>query len=213
MVGGYYFTYEDFRADNESREKIAPYFYSFFAFPGQPGYNTLDLGKYLSLFVLDSDHTNPIDGVQTEWLSEQLKRRKEVLHKIPIYDVGAYSSYRKFNGRIPQRIRQHWLPLFEEHGVKVAFENHDHAYKRTYPLKRNKRDENGIVYIGDGSWGRIPRGVDDVATTWYLKKGAAEKSFVIMTIQGHSQSMLMINDEAQLIDSYPPLVKESRKCH
>jgi tight adherence protein B len=57
------------------REEIAPYFYNLFPFPGHPGYNVLDFGDYMSLLLLDTDHSGPIEGQQTSWLEEQLAAR------------------------------------------------------------------------------------------------------------------------------------------
>jgi acid phosphatase type 7 len=202
---GYYFHYENYVANDSSRESIAPFFYKLFAFPGQPGYNILDFGNYLSLVILDSDHTNPVEGEQTRWLSEQLQSRRNMHHIVPVYHVPAYSSVRNFEDEIPKRIRKFWLPLFEEHGVKVAFENHDHTYKLTYPIKNNKIDEEGIVFIGDGSWGRIPRAVRN-KDAWYIKSADSVRCFVIMSIQGRHQSLLMINaEDGEVMDSYPSI--------
>ena len=38
-------------------------------------------------------------------------------------------------------------------------EHHDHTYKRTHPLTDGLHDKNGVLYLGDGSWGklRIPK--------------------------------------------------------
>lgn len=52
-----------------------------------------------------------------------------------IYHVPAYPSARSFTGRTQSMIRKHWVPLFEKSTMNLAFENHDHAYKRTYPIK------------------------------------------------------------------------------
>jgi hypothetical protein len=50
-------------------------------------------------------------------------------------------------------VREYWAPLFERYGVQIAFENHDHVYKRTVPLRSGAPHADGVVYIGDGSWG------------------------------------------------------------
>jgi len=138
---------------DEMRTLVAPFFYGLWAFPGHPGYGFLDLGDYATLIVLDSDHTTPVEGLQTAWLENVLKERKDSRHLLPVYHVPAYPSVRPFDGRTSVSIRQHWVPLFEQAGVRIAFEHHDHAYKRTHSLLQNKRDERGIVYVGDGAWG------------------------------------------------------------
>jgi hypothetical protein len=49
--------------------------------------------------------------------------------------------------------------LFDRYGVQLAFENHDHTFKRTYPLRAGKLDPRGTVYLGDGCLSEHPRGV------------------------------------------------------
>jgi len=43
--------------------------------------------------------------------------------------------------------------LFYKHGVNVAFQGHVHAYERTYPVYKQKRDEKGTMYINIGDAG------------------------------------------------------------
>ncbi len=202
VAGGYY-NPERFSGNDQDREKYAPYFYSLYAFPGHPGYNVLDFGNYLSLFMLDSGHNNPIEGEQTAWLEKKLNERKNVLHKIPVYHVGAYPSARDFTSSIATQIRFNWLPLFEEHNVKLAFENHDHTYKRTFPIKRNEIHENGIVFVGDGAWGVYVRETHKVEDTWYLNKALSQRHFILLTLHGSHQQLTVVNEDGQIIDSYP----------
>jgi hypothetical protein len=51
--------------------------------------------------------------------------------------------------------RKHWVPLFEKYRVPVVLEHHDHTFKRTKPLVDGAADDNGVLYLGDGSWGRL----------------------------------------------------------
>ncbi|MCH8508279.1 MAG: metallophosphoesterase family protein [Phycisphaerales bacterium] len=205
VLGGYYWgsqrgreAYEDTDA---FRESIAPYFYSMFAFPGHPGYGVLDFGSYLSLFLLDTDHSGPVEGTQTEWLAERLAERAgRFTHVIPVYHVPAYPSVRSFTGGTTTRVREHWSPLFEKHGVRVAFENHDHAYKRTVPIRAGEPHEGGVVYIGDGAWGVGVRAVHDAAETWYLERSASERHLILLTIAGEHLDLKVINEDGGLID-------------
>jgi len=192
----------DFTFDDAGREKIAPYFYSLFAFPGQPGYNVLDFSDYLSLVILDSDHSNPVES-QNEWLEETLAARQEVRNLFPVYHVPAYPSHRSYDGTVSVMVRAHWVPLFEKYGVEIAFENHDHTYKRTHPIRDGKVDETGIVYIGDGAWGVGTRDVHPVDETWYLARAESKRHAIIVTLQGTHRSFLMVDENGEIIDTYP----------
>jgi hypothetical protein len=43
--------------------------------------------------------------------------------------------------------------LFDKYHVKAVFENHEHQYKKTFPLLNNTVNPNGTIYFGDGAMG------------------------------------------------------------
>ncbi|MFQ5961908.1 MAG: purple acid phosphatase family protein [Candidatus Methylomirabilales bacterium] len=175
----------------------APFFYSLFAMPGPRGYNVLDIGGYMSVVLLDSEHTHPIDGKQTDWLRRTLAGRQEVPHLFAVYHVPAYPSVRKFDNRVSTKVREHWVPVFEEFGVDVVFEHHDHAYKRTHPIRAGTIDAQGVLYLGDGGWGVLPRKPRE---RWYLAKTASTQHFILVRIDGRSRSFLAMDGDGQVID-------------
>jgi|694.fasta_scaffold14425_4 hypothetical protein len=182
--------------------KDAPFFYSLFEMPGWQGYNVLDFGKYMSIILLDSGHTHSIRGKQTQWLYQTLNARKDVPNKFVIYHVAAFPSVRKFDGKIQEQIRRYWVPLFEQFGVKNVFENHDHAYKRTRPIKNKRIDPTGIVYVGDGGWAvEDPRPVNPL-DTWYLAKAIASRNVVLVTLQDTMRHFIAIDDNGTIIDEF-----------
>jgi hypothetical protein len=140
----------------------APFFYSLFdgLYP-EKGFATLDFGDYLSLVMLDTGHTSPIGGEQTEWLDSTLRARADHPNVFIVNHVPAYPSYRPAE-TIPGKEagtgvenRKFWVPLFEKHRVPVVLEHHDHTFKRSKLLLNGLSDKNGVLYLGDGSWGRI----------------------------------------------------------
>lgn len=150
---------EGWPGTDAARAEVAPFFYSLFAFPGHPGYGVIDVGDYASFVILDTEHTTPVAGPQTDWLRSTFAARPRVPHLIPVYHVPAYPSHRPFEGGVSRNIREHWVPLFEQSGLRLAFEHHDHTYKRTHPLRGGQPHPEGIIYAGDGNWGigsRIP---------------------------------------------------------
>jgi acid phosphatase type 7 len=195
-----------YAGDDVSRAAIAPYFYSLFAMPGQPGYNVLDFGDYMSIVLLDTDHSNPIDGEQARWLADTLEARRHVPHVFPLYHVPAFPSVRSYHGSVSARVREHWVPLFERSSVRVAFENHDHAYKRTHPIRDGRVSQDGIVYIGDGCWGvgerEIGRDQSD-EEPWYIKRARSRRHFILTTIHGPHQHFLIVDRDGHIIDEYP----------
>lgn len=191
----------------ERLEDEAPYYYAMFPFPGVPGYGVLDVSDYLSIVVLQAGFGAKVEGKQTQWLEKTLRERGKVPHIFPLYHHGVYPTIRPVH-TAQQKL---WAPLFEKYGVRVAFENHDHAYKRTYPIRDGKRvaDGEGVVYLGDGSWGQLRTKIN--AENWYLARALAVRSFIIGTIQpkkdGVDQYFRMYDQYGNLIDSYPEMNK------
>jgi hypothetical protein len=180
----------------------APAYYAQFPTPGDRGYESVDFGNYLSVLLLDSGITHPMDGEQLSWLEKTLHQRRKVPHLVPIYHIPAYPSVRPElegeNGELTAQVRNLWCPLFEKNGVKIAFENHDHSYKRTHPIKAGRIDPSGIIYLGDGAWGvrlRKPQ-----AERWYLDKADAIRHLFLVTVSNEGRQVLAVNDKGEFFD-------------
>lgn len=185
----------------------AAVFSALFPMPGKRIYNVLDFDDYLSIILLDSGHANSVTGVQAKWLECILKERKDILHRFPVYHVPAFPSIRRYKSRRSAIIRKAWVPIFEKEGIKIVFEHHDHAYKRTFPLLKGKINPNGITYIGDGGWGvEEPRECND--KRFYLSKFASIRNFIKVSIDSESESIDCINDDGQIMDRFEFLFKK-----
>ncbi len=181
----------------------APYYSTFIAFPGPDTFGVLDFGDYLSLFLLDSGHAAFIDGEQTDWLRRELYLRSHVRHLIPVYHVPAWPSVRNFDDFLITQVRNHWVPLFEEYGVRLAFENHDHTYKRTHPIRNGQIDPTGIHYVGDGAWGvrtRQIRTLEDGSRPWYLAEADSLRHYIMGEIDGDLIRLEMYDEDGRHID-------------
>ncbi len=181
----------------------APYFYALFPFPDTHGRVVLDFGDYMSLIVLDSDHTQPIDGEQAAWLSVVLAERSGRAHLFAAYHVPAWPSHRSLEDKQSRRVREHWVPLFEAYGVDACFEHHDHTYKRTHPIRGLDVDPDGVVYLGDGAWGVSPRGVKNPDKTWYLARAEKRNHVFVTTIHGTARLHEAIDPDGVVFDRYP----------
>lgn len=145
-------------------------------------YRCLDFGSYLSLLLLDTGHSCPISGKQTLWLQQTLQAKSSSLFKMAVYHEAAYPSYYLYNGWVPKQIRKYWVPLFEQYGLHMGFEHHNHCYKRTYPIKNGRVDHQGVTYLGDGCWGVRPRQPYNFQKAWFLAKTEALQSCYIVNL-------------------------------
>ncbi len=175
-------------------------FYELFALPNKGvSFRALDVGNYLTLLLLDTGHSYHIEGEQTKWLKRALSARENISYKLAVYHIGAYPSVYPYLGNAPQKIRSHWSPLFERYHLNAAFEHHNHAYKRSHPMKKELIDPDGVVYMGDGSWGVNPR---KPKALWYLDKWAQVNAVCRVTLKSQSGLVQAVNNKGEIIDSW-----------
>jgi acid phosphatase type 7 len=185
----------------------APFFYALFdGLFTETGYASLDFGDYLSLVLLDTNHTTPIEGAQTDWLAQTLKRREQCPSVFVFNHVPAYPSFRPFDAGLfggdagtGVGNRQHWVPLFERYNVDAVFEHHDHTFKRTHPLLDGHTNKNGIVYLGDGSWGKIRKPAKPEARP-YLAVTDEAYHLSVHRIEGDQRFHVALSDTGRVVD-------------
>lgn len=179
----------------------APFFFGFFG-QDEGSYFARRFGSNLVFFVLDSGHVARHGGMQSFWLSWALKRHEAVPHKAAIYHVPLYPSHRAFAGEYSRRGREHWAPLFDRYDLSVAFENHDHTWKRSRPLRGNRVAEDGVLYLGDGCWGRPPRAVLWQGR-WYLDRQATVTHFWMVDVAAGGMVYRAIDRRGRVFDVHP----------
>ena len=165
---------------------------------------TLDFGDYLSLILLDTGHIAPIGGEQTDWLDRALAERIERPHVIAVNHVPAYPSFRKFEAEggkagTGELNRSQWVPLFERHNVDLVLEHHDHTFKRTHPLKDGRVNANGILYLGDGSWGKL-RSPATPEQRPYLAKTSEAYHMTLHRLEGEQRFHMALQENGRVID-------------
>ena len=173
------------RDDGDTLEERSPWYVGLFGRQGKHVYHDFQVGDNAVFFLLDSSHVIPHAGDQATWLKRELKKARNTRYKFAAYHVPLYPAYRPFDGAGSKLGRTHWGPLFDQYGLTVSFEHHDHVLKRTKPLKAGAVVDKGqgTIYLGDGCFGREAREVEPVLR-WYndefkpflARKAAEEKA-------------------------------------
>ncbi len=176
-------------------------YFDFFPALNNVGYYKLNFGTTMTMLVLDSDNVSPITGAQKSWLNTNLKQETNRDHLFALYHHPAYPSVRALNEPDANMVRQHWSPLFEKYGLDNAFENHEHAYKRSYPIKAGRKAADGIVYVGDGAWGVEPRELNPDNRSFF-EKAKSERHFILMELQDQTRNFKAISWENKVIDQW-----------
>jgi hypothetical protein len=125
---------------------------------------------------------------QYEWLVSDLagtsKPWKFVFFHIPPYSSGGHGS--------DLNVRQTLAPLFEQYGVTIVFNGHDHDYERS--------GANGVTYIVTGGGGAplYPKVHDNPASIYF----ASVYHFVQITLSGDTLYGIAIGSDGTEFDHF-----------
>ena len=157
----------------------------------------MEFGRDLCFYLLDTGHTYPVGGVQTEWLEKKLKANQDFRYHIPVYHIAAYPTETSYTHRGSKDVRKFWVPLFEQYGVKISMEHDNHTFKTTYPLWKGMIDPKGVTYLGDGSWGVPPL---KPRKHWYIKKSLQTNCYWLLTIDRNQCEAVAYDIEGKELD-------------
>jgi hypothetical protein len=188
---------------NGKRADAGSYLSVFDGFYPEKTYGVLDIGDYMSLVLLDTGHIAPIKGEQTDWLERTLAERQDRQHLIVANHVPAYPSHRAWahdtNAGTGADNRKYWSPLFEKYKVDVVLEHHDHTFKRTHPMLDGHINKNGLIYLGDGSWGKL-RPLKDPEQRPYLAAYASSYHCTVHRFEGDQRFHVALADTGRVAD-------------
>lgn len=195
------------------------FFHDMFPFPpADPNYGVVDVGNYMSLYLLDfisRGYTNnggkkweDVDlSAQLSWLEGKLHDRSNKPFNVPVYHPAMYSS-----DRVPLFVeeRQPYRDLFKEHNIKLAFCGHDHVYKKTHPIVFGESTEQdrvansgevGFIEIGDGGIAdKLYQG--QRVGEWYIDTYAIHKPHVnIIKLESDKMTIEAKGTDGQVFDS------------
>jgi len=182
-----------------------PYFLKYFVhepFQSDPlelnTYHSHIIGDNTILVSLDSGIVSDPGGEQSTWLEEQLITNVNKTNKYALYHVPLYPSIRPYSDKQSTAARKAWQPIFDTYGLTIGFENHDHGYKRTFPLKNNTENSNGTLYMGDGAWGVKRTGQTPRP---YIAKSMSEWFILVVQSTANATYIDARNEDDVVIDS------------
>jgi hypothetical protein len=165
-----------------------------FGFPDHDhNYYSVSLGPQVRLVTLNTNFN--AGGDQRKWLADQLAAsRPRYRWLLAQYHRPAYPAV-----KTPGSSRQHWVPLFEQHNVDLVCEADGHVIKRTVPIRKDRPDPTGVVYVGEGGLGAPQR--QPLSDCWYLKSPG-------MASRGHHVQLITFS-ENELVHRFIRLSGES----
>ena len=169
-----------------------PLYDEIFDSPGSSGKNyfSTKLSPKVALITLNSEIS--AGGSQRAWLGKTLQGlRPEVRWLLAEYHRPAWPAVKS-----PGAPKTFWVPLFEQFNVDLVVESDGHVIKRTVPIRNEKQDPTGIVYVGEGGLGVSQRRPH--RDRWYLKApGMAGAGHHVMRV---SFGKKQLDYEAILLD-------------
>ena len=141
-----------------------PLYDEIFDTPGGSGKNYFHtmISPKVALVTLNSEIS--AGGDQQAWLAKTLfDLRPKVRWLLAEYHRPVWPAVKG-----PGKAKNFWVPLFEKFNLDLVVESDGHVIKRTVPIRNEKQDPTGIVYVGEGGLGvpqRKPK-----SDRWYLQK-------------------------------------------
>lgn len=165
-----------------------------------PSFSAHNIGNLL-LLSLDSEvyisAAQQVSWLQTV-LSTSSQRWLTALYHHPIWPSRIRTS-----APIADGMKKAWAVEFERYGLDIAFENHDHAYKRTKPMRADgvATNSTGILYVGDGNWG-----TGDVLITPAMRDfmdfTSASPYILKVDVTDQALTCTALNDRSETIDRF-----------
>jgi hypothetical protein len=168
-----------------NHEYQSPFFFDNFELPNNEQWFSVEFNQ-THFIILNSCVATDVGSEQYQWLESDLASIGDSIEFIaavfhhPPYSTGPHTEDE-------MGLRETFVPLFEQHGVDIVFNGHDHDYERSYC--------GGIYYIVTGGGGAPLRDQARshpcsqlfLKTYHYCKLSILEKRFIVKVYDNTSQ--------------------------
>lgn len=126
-----------------NHEKESPLFFDNFVLPGNERWYSVEISG-VHFTILDTGTDLSPGSTQYQWLENDLSSIGPGINFVAVlFHYPPYSTGR--HGEDEFGLRSKIVPLFEQYGVDIVFNGHDHNYERL--------EVNGVIYIVTGGGG------------------------------------------------------------
>jgi predicted phosphodiesterase len=189
-----------------NHEDDAQNYYRYIANPEPEYFYTFTYGN-AQFFMLDTDRSVAPGSEQHKWLERELAA-SDATWKFAVHHHPPYSSDEDDYGntwvgsstRGDQRLRP-LVKLYEQHNLDICFFGHIHDYERTWPLRDDQVQSDGVVYIQTGGGGGS---LENYAPTrsWFTQKVYRDHHYLFISIHDNSLFLQAIDQQGRLFDVY-----------
>jgi 3',5'-cyclic AMP phosphodiesterase CpdA len=116
-----------------------------------------------------------------------------VSHHMPIYSSGTRHGQNVF-------LRENWVPIFDQYGVDIVFNGHEHNYERSLPLRGDEVvNQNGTTYVVAAGIGAP---LYDVGAEFWTATSRRTPNFVILDVTDESMEATAYDLQGAVIDRF-----------
>ncbi len=194
-----------------NHEKNAHWYYDYFSLPAPEYWYTFTFGN-AQFFMVDSNKDCSPGSAQHHWLEQALAAStatwKFTAHHHPCFSSDEDDYGDQWKGR-PEKgyswgdnNARRLVPLYEQHGVDIAFAGHIHSYERTWPiLQMTVNQAKGVRYIVSGGGGG---GLEQAAPqrSWFTVHVQRGHHYCLAAVQDRTIEFKAYDLEGRLFDSF-----------
>ena len=164
--------------------------------------------EYRDAIFINLNSEAPDDSTQLVWLQNTLAMNQDKLWKIvwfhcPFYTTGSHAD--EMNDFFDT-----WWKAFDDFGVNLIFNGHDHMYERTKPINRNISTTDPVAEYGSESGqgrcqivtGGAGAPLYDVGSAWWLDNGAKSLHYCKLDFNENNLKISVFNESQDIIDHF-----------
>jgi predicted phosphodiesterase len=184
-----------------NHEKNSHWYYDYFSLPKPEYFYKFTYGN-AEFFMIDSNKDLSPGSEQYKWLDKAMGESKAVwkfaAHHHPCFSSDEDDYGDRWKGRPEEKFvngdddAQKLVPLYEKHGLDIAFAGHIHSYERTWPiLQLAVNQKKGVRYIVSGGGGGG------------LEQAAPQRAWFTLHVQrGHHYCFAVVQDRTIQFKAY-----------
>jgi hypothetical protein len=186
-------------------------FYGQFALPIEPDL-PFEIVEHAWSFDYGNVHVVGLDATKdadmetiAEWLDADLAAAAAdpaIDWKIVFFHYPAYSAS---SHGCTARVLAHWVPVFDAHGVDIAFSGHDHDYERTVQITDGVAAFQGMTYIVAGAFFAPLYNAGD---EWWTEYSEKTDNYIVVDVDGPTLRVTALDPNDQSVVDEVFLTKE-----
>lgn len=164
--------------------------------------------EYGNAIFINLNSEAPGDATQLTWLQNKLAANQDKYWKIVWFHCPFYTSG-SHEGEMDSYFNT-WWQAFDDYGVDLIFNGHDHMYERTLPINRNVSTTTPVAEYGsEAGQGRcqiVTGGAGaplySVNDRWWLDNGVTSLHYCKLDIDGLSITVNVYDETQSVIDQF-----------